>query len=156
MLFRSLNAGFEIIERYPHSYRVGYYEQDSGPGLDASIYVPSADFKFKNDTQKHILVVSEFNAANYTLSYKIYGTPDGRKVEVGKPEILSRRAAPPTIYEDDPGLAKGQRRQVESAVGGATVQFTRKVMKDGQTIFNDVFKSNYKAWPAVIKVGTQE
>ncbi len=156
-VFRAaLNAGFEIIERNPHSYRVGYYEQDSGPGLDASIFVPSADFKFRNDTQKHILVVSEFNAENFTLSYKIYGTPDGRKVEVGKPEILSKRSAPPTIYEDDPNLAKGQRRQVESAVGGASVQFTRKVIKDGETILNDVFKSNYRAWPAVIKVGTKE
>lgn len=156
-LFRAaINAGFPILERNPHSYRVGYYEQDSEPGLDAAIFVPSADLKFKNDSEHHILVLSTFDEAKRTLRYDIYGTKDGRNVEVSTPKVLSRRAPPATIYEDDPSLPKGKQVRVESPVAGASVEFTRKVTKDGAEILNDVFKSNYRAWPAVYKVGTAE
>ena len=40
-LFRAiLNAGLPIVERAAHAYRVGYYEQDSPPGLDATVFGP--------------------------------------------------------------------------------------------------------------------
>ncbi len=32
-----LNAGLPVVERNAHAYRVSYYEQDSGPGIDAAI-----------------------------------------------------------------------------------------------------------------------
>ncbi|PIP74493.1 MAG: hypothetical protein COW87_03645, partial [Candidatus Levybacteria bacterium CG22_combo_CG10-13_8_21_14_all_35_11] len=58
-LFRAiLNAGLPILERQAHAYRVGYYEQDSSPGLDATVYSPSPDLKFKNDTENNILIQS--------------------------------------------------------------------------------------------------
>lgn len=156
-VFRAaLDAGLPIVARSPHSYRVGYYEQDSGPGIDATVYVPSVDLKFKNDTEKYILLVSEFDAKSMTLKYTIYGTSDGRKSEITKPKILSRRSPPSPRYEEDPSLAKGVKRQVEGAVAGAVVEFNRKVVKDGVTIYDDVFKSNYQAWPAVYRIGTRE
>jgi len=46
-------AGFPILERYPHGYVVGWYGE---PGLDASIFTPDADFRFRNDTA-HFLVI---------------------------------------------------------------------------------------------------
>jgi len=55
--FRALlNAGLPIVERHAHAYRVGYYEGDSPPGIDATVYVPSVDLKFKNDTGHYILI----------------------------------------------------------------------------------------------------
>ncbi len=156
-LFRAaLDAGLKIVARSPHSYRVSYYEQDSGPGIDATVYSPSVDLKFQNDTENYILIVSEFNKEKSTLKYSIYGTKDGREVEMSDPKILSRTAPPATIYEDDPSLPKGQTRQIEHAVAGASVVFTRKVTRDGQVLYDDSFKSNYRAWPAVYKVGTAE
>lgn len=156
-LFRAaLDAGLKIVARSPHSYRVGYYEQDSAPGIDATVYSPSVDLKFQNDTEHYILIVSEFNKEKSTLKYWIYGTKDGREVEMSEPKILSRTAPPATIYEEDPSLPKGQTRQIEHAVAGASVVFTRKVTKDGQVLYYDSFNSNYRAWPAVYKVGTKE
>ncbi|HUD09736.1 MAG TPA: VanW family protein, partial [Patescibacteria group bacterium] len=41
-LFRAiLDAGLPVIERHAHAYRVGYYEQDSPPGIDATVYSPT-------------------------------------------------------------------------------------------------------------------
>src|SRR3989344_5119145 len=38
-LFRAvMEAGLPIIERRAHSYRVGYYEQNAKPGLDATVF----------------------------------------------------------------------------------------------------------------------
>ena len=82
-IFRAaLNSGLPIVERNAHSYRVSYYEQDAPPGLDATIYSPSVDLKFQNDTDSYILVASEYNQENATLKYTIYGQSDGRVVEV--------------------------------------------------------------------------
>ena len=54
-LFRTaFNAGFPIVERYSHAYRVSYYEMTASgsvdprlAGLDATVYFPLVDFKFK-------------------------------------------------------------------------------------------------------------
>ena len=45
-------AGLPILERYNHGYVVSWYGE---PGLDATIYTPSVDFKFRNDTGAYLL-----------------------------------------------------------------------------------------------------
>ncbi len=155
-VFRAaLNAGFPIIERTSHAYRVGYYEQHGfGPGLDATIWSPSVDLKFKNDTDHHILVQAIVDNANLKLEVDIYGTSDGRKVEVSTPVVTGQSAPPPPLYQDDPTLPKGTVKQVDFAAWGAKSVFTQKVYKDGQLIIDKAFYSNFKPWQAVYLVGT--
>jgi len=156
-LFRAaLDAGLPIVERKAHSYRVGYYEQNSPPGIDATIYSPSVDLKFKNDTGNYLLVFADFDEKAQSLDFRIFGTKDNRVVEMTEPKILSRTAPPAPVYEDDPTLPVGTLRRVESPVSGANVVFTRKVTKDGVVLYDDVFRSNYRAWGAVYKRGTKE
>ena len=46
-LFRAvLYAGLPVVDRTAHAYRVEYYEEGFPPGLDATIYSPTVDFKF--------------------------------------------------------------------------------------------------------------
>ncbi|MEN9389281.1 MAG: hypothetical protein RLY61_365, partial [Candidatus Parcubacteria bacterium] len=156
-IFRAaLNTGLEIVTRHPHAYRVAYYEQDSGPGFDASIYQPSLDFQFKNDTANYILIETTANTEEKTLRFNIYGTQDGRKVEVSKPVLSNQIAPPATAYIDDPTLNKGVRVQTEHATWGAKAILTRTVTKDGDILHNDTFTSNYQPWRAVYMVGTKE
>lgn len=156
-LFRAaLDAGLPIVERNPHAYRVGYYEQNSGPGIDAAIYTPTLDLKFKNDTDKHLLIQTYIDVPNRKLSFTLFGTKDNRKVSIGKPVVLSQTPPPEPSYQDDPNLPKGEVKQVESAAAGAKVYFTRTVEKDGKTVLNDRFTSNYRPWQAVYMRGTKE
>lgn len=156
-LFRAaLNAGLPIEERHAHAYRVGYYEQDSLPGIDATVYVPSVDFKFKNDTGHHILIQSIIDPQELRLTFMIYGTSDGRISEVSTPVITNQSPAPEPKYEDDPSLPKGQIKQVDFAAPGATAYFTRTVTRDGKVILADKFTSNYRPWQAVFLRGTKE
>ncbi len=155
-LFRAiLNAGLPITERNAHAYRVGYYEQDSPPGLDATIYVPTVDLKFKNDTGKHILIQSSVDPVSMSLKFTLFGKSDGREVEVGTPVLSNISSPPETVYQDDPNLPKGQLRQVEYAAPGARSVFTRTITK-GDKETTDTFVSNYRAWQAVFLRGTKE
>ena len=154
-LFRAaLNAGLPIVERAAHAYRVGYYEQGFSPGIDATIFYPSVDFKFKNDTPNHLLIQTTIVGTNLTID--LYGTKDGRTVELTKPIISSQTPAPPELRQDDPTLPKGTVKQVDWAAAGANVSFKRIVKKDGVEIINETFKSNYRPWQAVYLVGTKE
>ena len=156
-LFRAiLNAGLPVVERTAHAYRVGYYEQDSPPGIDATVYVPSVDLKFKNDTGNHILIQTVVDLNELRLTFNLYGTKDGRISEVSTPVITSQTPAPEPRYEDDPTLPKGQVKQIDFAAAGAKVYFTRTVTKNGKTLISETFNSNYRPWQAVYLRGTKE
>jgi vancomycin resistance protein YoaR len=155
--FRALlNAGLPITERHAHAYRVGYYEEDSPPGIDATIYVPSVDLKFKNDTGHHILVQTEVDPVELRLNVYLYGTKDNRQVTMTKPVITNQTPAPEPQYQDDPTLPKGEVKQIDFAAAGATVSFKRTVTKDGKTIIADTYTSYYRPWQAVYMRGTKE
>lgn len=156
-LFRAiLNSGLPVVERTAHAYRVGYYEQDSLPGFDATVYVPSVDLKFRNDTGNHILIQTVVDLNELRLTFNLYGTKDGRISEVSTPVITSQTPAPEPRYEDDPTLPKGQVKQVDFAAAGAKVSFTRTVTKNEKIIISETFNSNYRPWQAVFLRGTKE
>ncbi len=155
--FRALlDAGLPITERNAHAYRVGYYEEDSPPGIDATIYVPTVDLKFKNDTGNYILIQSEVDLNNLSLSFYLYGTKDGRKVTMTKPVVTNQKPPPEPLYQDDPTLPKGEVKQTDFAAWGANVYFTRTVTKDNKEIINDKFTSIYRPWQAIFLRGTKE
>lgn len=156
-LFRALlNAGLSITERHSHDYRVGYYEQDSPPGFDATVYVPSVDLKFTNDTGNYILIQTQLDVNNQQLTFLLYGAKDGRETTISKPTISNQTPAPEPLYQDDPTLPKGTIKQIDFAAPGAKVFFTRAVIKNGKKIIDDKFVSNYQPWKAVYLRGTKE
>ncbi|MFZ5559216.1 MAG: VanW family protein [Patescibacteria group bacterium] len=80
-MFRAaVNAGLKIIERYPHAFPVKYYNPQ---GFDATIYPPSPDLKFINNTPAHILIQTK--VVGYDLIFELYGTNDGRKIVIDGP-----------------------------------------------------------------------
>ncbi len=147
-------GGYPIIERWPHAYRVGWYERGYGPGLDATVFVPEVDFKFKNDTPYHLLIEAYTNAAAGRLTFRFYSTSDGRQVTVGDPIVENVKPHGPDIIEEDPTLPAGERKQVDYAVDGADVTVRRTVVRDGAVISEDVVFTRYLPWQAVYRVGT--
>lgn len=155
-LYRAaLNAGLPIIERTEHAYRASYYELDSKPGLDATIFSPDVDLKFKNDTNGPILIQVEQDFDNTILAFKFYGQKDGRKVELSDIRVYDQQPPPPALYQDDPTLPKGVVKQVDFAAWGAKSSYTYKVTREDGTTFEKIFNSVYKPWQAVYLVGTQ-
>jgi vancomycin resistance protein YoaR len=150
-LFRAaLNAGLPIVERHAHAYRVHYYE-DGGfkAGLDATVFSPSVDLRIKNDTPNHILIQTKTDTKNLTLIFELYGTRDGRQAQIINHVVGGFVPAPPALYQDDPTLAPGAIKQVDWAATGAKASFQYKVTRNGETLQDTTFYSNYRPWQAV-------
>jgi vancomycin resistance protein YoaR len=159
-LFRTaFFGGYPILERYPHAYRVYYYERTYGggsdpkwAGLDATVYVPLVDFKFQNDTDYWLLM--ETYVGDTYLTWKFYSTSDGRTVEWNTTGLTNIQDPPDPLYQENSDLAKGQIEQVDWAVEGADVTVTREVWRDGSVILSDVFNTHYVPWRAVCEYGS--
>lgn len=149
-------GGFPILERYPHGYRVGYYEYGEGVGMDATVYSPLVDFRFENDTPYHLLIETVTNPQNATITFRLYSTGVGRTVNKIGPRVANVTPHGDTVYEENSELAPGQTRQVEWAVDGADVTITRQVFRDGELEQEDHFFSHYLPWNAVIQVAPGE
>jgi vancomycin resistance protein YoaR len=140
-------AGFPILERVEHAYRVGYYEQGEGAGLDATVFSPIVDFRFVNDTPYHLLIETYYNGGNSTLTWKFYSTSMGRRVVKEGPYIKNPTSPPPPIYHANAALNPGQIRQVDYAVSGSDVYVYRTVYEGDRIIIDrEEFHSRYVPW----------
>ena len=155
-VFRTaLLGGFELVERWAHGYRVGWYETNSTVGLDATIYTPDVDFKFLNDTDHFLLIHTNTDLEAGTVTFKFYGTPTEREVIVGVPKITNMVKHGLPVYEMDLKLPDGVVKQVDWAKDGMDVSVTRLVKKGDQVIHEDEIVSRYQPWRAVYKVGVR-
>ncbi len=159
-LFRSaFFAGYPIVERAAHAYRVSYYEQsDSGintnlAGLDATVYFPLVDLKFVNDTPYWLLMETYVNEGARRITWKFYSTKDGRTVDWETTGPINRVDAPDPVFQENPDYEPGVVKQTDWAAEGADVQVVRRVSRGGQLINQDYFNTHYAPWQAVCEYG---
>ena len=139
-----------MLERYPHSYLVSYYNP---PGLDATIYTPTADFRFRNDSDHYLLIKPEVIPEKYQMTFYIYGTKDRSTEMIGKPVITNVREPEGPIYEENKSLPTGKIKQVDWAKNGSDVVVSRRVTFNDGRVKDDKFVSKYRPWRAVYQYG---
>ena len=151
-IFRaSFFGGFPTVERWAHGYVVSWYGK---PGIDATVYTPNVDFKFKNTTGAYLLIKPIVDTKQGILTFEFYGTKPGWKVEVGEPQYSNRQPPPPPLYIEDPTMPPGKVEQFDWAVEGLDAKVTRKVWdKDGNLLIDEVLVSKYKPWQAKFRFG---
>lgn len=159
-LFRTaFFAGFPIVERAAHAYRVSYYEQAQSSidpylaGLDATVYFPLVDMKFVNDTPYWLLMETYVNEGARRITWKFYSTGDGRSVDWETTGPINRVPAPEPIFQENPDFQPGEVKQTDWAAEGADVQVVRRVSRGGQLINEDYFNTHYAPWQAVCEYG---
>ncbi len=151
-MFRAaLNSGLPITMRRNHSYRVQYYEP---AGTDATIYDPQPDFRFLNDTSSHLLIQTKISGNN--LVFDLWGTKDGRIVEMFKPVIYNIKAPEPTKLIETLDLPPGEKKCTEKAHNGADAYFDYRVIYPGGEIKGKRFTSHYVPWQEVCLVGVEK
>ncbi len=144
-------GGLPIEERWNHGYVVNWYGE---PGLDATIYTPSVDFKFRNTTGHHLLIKPVVNKEQGILTFQFYGTNPGWQVTAPKPAITDRVSPPPPLYIEDPDLPAGKVVQFDWSVQGLNAQAKRQVQaSDGSILINETLKSKYRPWQAKFRFG---
>ncbi len=149
-LFRAaLNTGLPILERKNHSLRISYYEPPIG--LDATVYEPKPDLKFKNDYAIALLLQTRVEGTQLIFSF--YGTKDGRTVTIPEPKVFNRVAIPPTQKTEVDDLPPGVEECQAPGHPGADAIATYTVTKADGTSVTQEFKSHYRALPVICRVG---
>ena len=145
-----LMANLEVVERHQHGLPVGYVP----PSRDATVYSPVLDFKFKNNRETPIKIVTSFTY-NGSLNVSIYGTKHNNDPEV----ILSQKTTSTipytTRYEYDANMPYGEQVIVTPGVNGYTSEsyITKKL--NGQVISSGLLsRDKYNAQQQVVKIGT--
>jgi vancomycin resistance protein YoaR len=118
----ALNGGYPILQRTNHAFAVDYYTQPYGvPGVDATVYAPEVDMKFRNDTPHYILI--QTTMVGTTLKFDFYSTKTKSGVVRG-PYFISGSL--------DPNIP-------------SQTVFYRDVVVNGQVAKTDTFNTYYKS-----------
>lgn len=144
-------GGYPIEERWPHTYRVGWYEPPLG--LDAAVYSPGTDMKFFNDTDTPILILTQVDEAQQKLYFRFYGAPPARTVRMEGPITSRPVPAGPPVFIEDPSLPPGAQILDESARDGLDVTLYRVIEQGGEVVAREEVFSRYVPWPAKYRVG---
>jgi vancomycin resistance protein YoaR len=141
-------AGLRITERHPHSLYISRYEL----GRDATVYWPSLDLKFVNDTNSWVLVKGF--AENDGISIAIYGGEDRRVESSATPLVVTGRV--PVERVEDPKLPKGKTVVEEEGSAPTRTTATREIYSgDGELIHSETWTTNYEGETRVVRVGTK-
>jgi len=122
--------GYEIVERHAHGYLIDRYPL----GLDAAVFDPGVDLKWKNDTDAPVFLWSWTDATSVT--FDVWSVPTGRAVTFSN-AFQSRFVDVPADQPADPAFIPG------SKVAGRDVVRTRTVVQDGKVLHQDTFFSRY-------------
>ncbi|MBF9133313.1 VanW family protein [Plantactinospora sp. S1510] len=128
-------AGLEDVEHKPHSYWFSRYPAV----IESTIFWPSLDFKFRNDTPHGVLIDTSHTSSSITVSIwstKVYdkvSTEYSPRRNITKPKVIK--------------LAPGPSCIPTNGIDGFTQDAFRVFRKDGKVLKREKFTWKYLAEP---------
>ncbi len=103
LYYCAVYANLDIVKRACHAFATGYIPN----GLDATVFYPSLDFKFRNNTGFPIKIVAYAEGGAYgKLTVQFYGSnPDGISVQTER--YTTGSTAWTTVYEPNETIPRG-------------------------------------------------
>lgn len=145
-------ANLEIVQRDNHGYTVSYVDC----GRDVTIYYPYTDFKFKNNRNYPIKVVTSYNSAG-SITTSIYGTKEDTDYEVEIESYVLTRIPRTTTYINDNTLPVGTKKQEVYGQDGFTSIAYKVLKKDGKVVKKEVLSNDkYSPMNNIVRVGTKQ
>lgn len=146
-----LHTTLEVVERRSHMYNTGYVPA----GMDATVYYGSTDFRFRNNTNYPVKLVTESydQGGSRYLTVKIYGTNETGTYAVPKSTTFDQ-VAPTTQYKADSSIPRGttkvdRKQNPYTGVKAKTVRYVYN--KDGSlNQEQSMGTSTYKMRPKTI------
>ncbi|MBX0326503.1 VanW family protein [Oscillochloris sp. ZM17-4] len=144
-LFRAVsNAGLQITRRVGHSHVVYFYENILG--FDATVFTPSVDFRWQNDSPGPAYIVGTVDRGSSRMTFQIWGSSDGRQVSYDGPYTKNWTQPGAPAWQYDRTLPKGAVRQLVHGRSGVDVNYYRTItFADGTTRRNTYF-TRYTPW----------
>ncbi len=122
--------GYEILERHEH----GYYIERYPLGLDAAVFLPGNDLRWRNDTGAPVFLWSW--VGDTSVTFDVWSVPTGRTVAFSEPVQWGFTGVAPG-QPADPAFPAGY------VVRGRDVMRTRTVTEKGAVVHQDTWYSHY-------------
>lgn len=149
----AMESGLPITARRNHSYNVTYYLENGLPGTDATIYDPSPDFRFVNNTKNYVLIQTRIIGDD--VYFDFWGTSDGRKAERTTPKVWNWVSPPPTKYIESIDIPVGSKKCTEVSHKGVDASFDYTITYPDGKSDKTTFTSHYRPWQAVCLIGVE-
>lgn len=142
----ALLMGLEITERRNHSLPVSYLPK----GQDATFAEGAINFRFRNNTGKHLLILSEVSHGNLTL--KMFGTfPENTEYELVSTTIETLPSPEKVIHNNS--LPPGLKQVVQNGKPGYVVETYRTKKVNGKVVENvKISKDTYRPQNSIVAI----
>ena len=151
----TLKSGLPVLERQNHSYQVPYYIDEKGrPGTDATIYDPSPDYRFLNDTGNFVLIQTRIVGDD--IYFDFWGAKDGRSVYQSETKVWGIVKPPPAKLIETTDIPPGEKKCTERPHNGANAEFTYEIIYASGKKEAQEFTSHYRPWQEVCLVGVEK
>ena len=148
----ALRSGLQMGARANHYYYINRYPV----GLDATVWKESSGaeqtMSFRNDTSAPLLIRG--SSTRTSVTFQIYGVPDGRRVVLSTPIVKNYVGAIDTTVHTS-ALKAGQTYRAEYPVAGFDSWVTRTVYNAaGKVIHQETYFSHYARVNGILEIGT--
>ncbi len=148
----TLYANLGIVARSQHALPVGYVPVS----LDATVYYPYTDFKFKN-TRNYPVKISATTTTNRRLVVTIYGTKEDIEYDVKLTSWVTEWISPKVQKQNDSSILEGKTKTIQKGAKGYKSVAYKTVSLKGKVISKTKLSSDsYGATPTIIAVGTKK
>lgn len=146
-----LYANLGIVSRSNHALPVGYVPVS----LDATVYYPYLDFKFKNTREYPIKIVASTTSSR-KLTIAIYGTKEEKEYDVELSSWVTESIPSKVQEQKDSSLAKGKTKTIQAGSAGYKSVAYKTVKYKGKVVSKVMLSSDsYGSTPKIIAVGTK-
>lgn len=144
-----LYANLEIVERTNHGFKPSYVK----PGLDATVSWGGPDFKFKNNRNYPVRIVTD--SSGKTLRIYIFGLKTDNEYTVTLDAQYVANVPYKTVYQKDSSLGSGQSRVISSGSNGCkTVSYRYLYDSNGNLVSSECLSNDtYNPHNKVVAVG---
>lgn len=145
-----LKANLQIVERHQHGLPVGYIP----PSLDATVYSPVLDFKFKNTRKYPVKIVTSFSYGG-SLNISIYGTKEETEYDIQLTHKYISTIPFSTKYIYDASLPSNKQVVDVNGVNGYVSEgyITKKL--NGKIVSTTMLsRDTYNPQQKVVRIGT--
>ncbi|MFZ5634350.1 MAG: VanW family protein [Bacillota bacterium] len=144
----ALLSGLEVVERHPHSRPVKYVP----PGLDATVAEGLMDFRFKNNLDWPVYIITSTEPANGYVKITIVGHKEQNTIY--KIETAVKTIPPGIVMKSNSRLKPGQTNNISEGSPGFDVSVFRVLVFEGGKVRRDLISNDYyPPDPKIIEVG---
>lgn len=148
LFYAAAKAGMTIVERSPHAWPVSYMDK----GLDATVNWPNLDFKFRNDQDTPVFIISYYSKRTLNVEFHGMINEPGETIQLETLLVSSQQPPSEPLMQQNPALLPNTQHELKQARTGYVVDTFRVYLRNGSEYRREkLFTSRYSMVQQVIE-----